>query len=130
MILWLARETVEAIHEQQLIAHGGRPGFNGDEGKLLAILASPRNIEAYRDSYDLADLAGCYAHRIATGHPFLEGNKRTSWVVTRTFCRLNGHDVSTERTERLDTWEQLGDGKISEATVSAWIRARLFRRLP
>ena len=81
MILWLARETVEAIHEQQLIAHGGRPGFNGDEGKLLAILASPRNIEAYRDSYDLADLAGCYAHRIATGHPFLEGNKRTSWVV-------------------------------------------------
>jgi prophage maintenance system killer protein len=40
---------------------------------------------------------------------------------------LNGYDLRAERAERLDTWEQLGDGKISEAEISAWIRVRLIK---
>jgi len=39
---------------------------------------------------DIAALAACYAHGIATKQVFLDGNNRTSSAVIRTFLGLNG----------------------------------------
>jgi hypothetical protein len=76
VIIWLALETVEAIHEQQLIEHGGLAGIR-EPGQLKAILDRPRNRLLYEQP-DLAALAGCYAYGLATTQTFLEGNKRTT----------------------------------------------------
>jgi death-on-curing protein len=58
----------------------------------------------------------------------MDGNKRTSWVVARSFCRLNGYDVQAHAAvARLETWERLGDKKISESEISAWFRSRMVK---
>jgi death-on-curing protein len=125
VIIWLACETVEAIHEQQLFEHGGLAGIR-EPGQLVAILNRPRNLQLYEQP-DLASLAGCYAYGLATTQIFIEGNKRTSWVAARSFCRLNGYDVRADTAARLETWERLGDKKMSEPEISAWIRARMVK---
>ena len=71
-----------AIHRRQLAEHGGRDGIR-DPGLLSSTLARPRNLLAYaEETPDLAALAAAYAFGIARQHPFIDGNKRTAWVVS------------------------------------------------
>ena len=38
---------------------------------------------------------------IAKNHPFVDGNKRTSYVVMRTFLRLNNYYIQASATEKI-----------------------------
>ncbi len=104
--------------------HGGHPGVC-DRGALDAALALPRNRRAFAESGEvyLAALAAAYAFGISTGHPFVDGNKRTSFVVTRTFLLLNSADLEAAPAEKFR--EFLAKGKVSEDELSAWIRSHL-----
>ena len=125
MPIWIRDDVVLAIHQRQLAEHGGAEGIR-DEGLLISALARPRNRLAYSDAApDLAELAAAYAHGITTNHPFLDGNKRTAFVVCRTFLLLNGKDMSTSREEKYLTFLRLAQGDLSEEDLAAWIRDRL-----
>jgi death on curing protein len=100
---------------QQIAEHGGLSDITILEGAL----ARPRQLEAYGDPPpDIAALAAAYAFGIARTQTFVEGNKRTSAVVTRTFLLLNGHDVTADEATRLQIWEHLGEGTMSLARIS------------
>ena len=76
---WVAPDVVLAIHDRQIAEHGGGVGLR-DAGLLSSALARPENLAAYGDP-DAFDLAAAYAFGIAKNHPFVDGNKRTAWVV-------------------------------------------------
>ena len=78
-IVWLLREVVEAIHDEQIAWHGGQDGIR-DAGLLESALARPRNLAA-DDEPDLLALAASLGYGIARNHPFLDGNKRTAFVA-------------------------------------------------
>ncbi len=125
MPVWIRDDVVLAIHQRQLAEHGGAQGIR-DQGLLASALSRPRNRVAYSDAApDLAELAAAYAHGIATNHPFLDGNKRTAFVVCRTFLLLNGKDVNAGREEKYLTFLRLAAGDISEEDLAGWIRGRL-----
>ena len=125
MTRWVALNTVLAIHEEQLAEHGGLDGIR-DRGLLESALHRPRDLQSYGQP-DLADLAAAYAFGIARNHPFLDGNKRTSAVVTRLFLRLNGHDLDATQAERLAIWLALGAGETTEQALADWMPSRLVR---
>jgi death on curing protein len=122
---WVALSAVLAIHEEQLAEHGGLDGIR-DRGLLESALHRPRDLQSYGQP-DLADLAAAYAFGTARNHPFLDGNKRTSAVVTRLFLRLNGHDLDATQAERLAIWLALGAGETTEQALADWMRSRLFK---
>ena len=124
MIEWVALSVVLAIHDEQIAEHGGTDGLR-DAGLLDSALHRPQNLLNYGEP-DLADLAVAYACGIAKNHAFLDGNKRTSSVVTRLFLQLNGADLNASEGERLEIWSTLGAGGISETELAAWIRERLI----
>jgi death on curing protein len=124
---WVALAVVLAIHDEQIAEHGGEDGIL-DIGLLESALHRPRNLLAYSEP-DLADLAACYAYGVANNHAFVDGNKRTSAVVTRLFLRLNGAELDASEADKLETWEALGAKQISEAEMAAWIRQRLGQGL-
>ncbi len=122
-VTWVAPAVVLAIHDAQLAEHGGAPGLR-DPGLLESALARPRNLAAYGQP-DLAALAAAYAFGIARNHPFVDGNKRVSAVVSRLFLRLNGHDIAADEATRLQVWLRLAAGQISEEALAGWFREHI-----
>jgi len=122
-IEWVAQSVVLAIHDEQLAEHGGGTGLR-DAGLLESALARPQNLVAYGDP-DIAALAAAYAFGIAKNHPFVDGNKRTSYVISRLFLRLNGYDVTAPEAERLRVWLALAAGETGEETLIKWFQANI-----
>jgi len=122
--VWLREDVVRVIHRRQLAEHGGGDGVR-DPGLLDSALARPKNLLAYSAESDLAALAAAYAWGLARNHPFVDGNKRTAYVVCRTFLQLNGSDLAASQEEKYLTFLQLAAGQIGEEDLAAWIRAHL-----
>jgi death-on-curing protein len=121
--VWVDLDVVLAIHEEQLAEHGGADGVR-DMGILQSALARPLNLIAY-GSPDLADLAAAYAGGIARNHPFVDGNKRTAWVVAETFIELNSLELIADDAGSYETMLALAEGRIDEAAFAAWMRPQL-----
>jgi|SRR6266511_715391 len=122
--IWVRDDVVRAIHLRQVAEHGGLPGVR-DENLLQSALARPLNLVAYREpSPELAALGAAYAFGIARNHPFVDGNKRVSLVVCRTFLIINGLDLVATQEEKYITWWRLAAGEIDEEELAAWIRER------
>jgi len=120
---WLSITVVLAIHDAQIAEHGGSDGVR-DMGTLESAIARPQHLEAY-GAPDLAAMAAALAYGIAQNHGFVDGNKRTSAVTTETFLELNGAMLTATDAEIVETWSELGAGKLSEDALADWIRARL-----
>lgn len=124
---WISSELALAIHARQVAEHGGLDGVR-DPGLLDSALARPRQKFAYVDpTPDLPALAASYAYGIARNHPFLDGNKRTAFVVCRTFLLLNGMDFEATREEKYRTFLGLAEGRVSEEELAEFLRSRARR---
>jgi death on curing protein len=130
VIVWLTVAAVLAIHDEQMVEHGGQEGVL-DFSRLEAALARPQNLFAYYDPEpDMATLAACYAHGIANKHGFVDGNKRTSLVATETFLGLNGLRLTATNIEVVGVWTDLGSGRMEETELAEWLRQRLEKASP
>jgi len=120
--IWISVELAEAIHQRQLAEHGG-PGGVRDHNLLESALARPRQQFAYGDeSLQLPDLAAAYAFGLAHNHPFVDGNKRTAYVLCRTFLKLNGWDMVGNLTDRYPIFLALAAGELLEDGLAEWLR--------
>ncbi|MCA3565456.1 MAG: type II toxin-antitoxin system death-on-curing family toxin [Methylocystis sp.] len=119
---WLDRETILAIHEEQLAQHGGGVGIR-DEGLIESALGRPQNIAIYNPEADLCDLAAAYAYGIAKNHPFIDGNKRTAYVAMELFLIEHGMLLTAEDGDAVVTFLGLAAGEITEEQLAAWIRS-------
>lgn len=124
--IWVADSVVYAIHEAQLAEHGGIPGIR-DEGLLASALARPCNLEAYGDDLDAASLAAAYAFGIARNHPFLDGNKRTAFVVMELFLNLNGWILEADDADCISTMLALAAGDLAEKALTTWLRSHIAK---
>lgn len=122
--VWIRSDVVLAIHARQLAEHGGAEGVR-DAGLLESALARPKNLWSYSGSADLASMAASYAFGIARNHPFVDANKRSAWVVCRTFLRLNRRDLDAPPQEAFLSMLQLAEGTLSEETFAGWVRTYL-----
>lgn len=122
--VWLTRLMVTAMHQDQLLEHGGLPGIR-DENALESALARPRNRRAYTGQDDLAALAAGYGYGLATSHPFNDGNKRAAFVAMYTFLGLNGWEIEALEQEVVLLMTDLAAGRLSEAELARWLRGHL-----
>ena len=118
---WIDLSVVLAIHEQQIAEHGGALGIR-DLGMIESALGRPQNLLLYNDP-DIFDLAAAYGYGLAQNHGFIDGNKRTAYVVTRLFLILNGYDISASAVEKVITFETVGKGEIDQAALAFWLRS-------
>ncbi|MGH7728644.1 MAG: type II toxin-antitoxin system death-on-curing family toxin [Vulcanimicrobiaceae bacterium] len=122
---WLTLALVYAVHDRQIAEHGGRDGIR-DRGAIESAAARPRNVGAYGNP-DVAACAAAYAFGFTRNHGFIDGNKRTAWVLARVFLSDNGYALKFERADAIRTMEALAAGTIEEPALAQWFRARLAR---
>ena len=121
--IWIASDVAAAVHERQLAEHGGPSGLR-DPGALESALARPKNLAAYGDP-DAASLAAANAFGIARNHAFIDGNKRSAWVIARLFLSANAVAFSFQREEAIATMLALAAGELTEDELADWFRQRI-----
>jgi death on curing protein len=121
--VWLSREVMLAVHDEQLAEHGGQFGVR-DMGLFDSALVRPRQVAAYGEP-TAAKLAASYGHGIARNHPFLDGNKRTAFVAAELFLILNGCRLTADDTSCVLTMLDVAAGQISEEQFADWIDRHL-----
>lgn len=121
--IWVEREVVLAIHDMQLAEHGGLEGVR-DLKLLESALARPRNLASYGDP-DAAALAAAYGWGVARNHPFVDGNKRSAFVVTELFLQLNGYELTADDGHCVITMLALAAGDLDEQGLAAWLRQHM-----
>ena len=123
--IWVEETVTIAIHSRQLAEHGGSDGIR-DRGLLESALCRPKNQFAYGNP-TIFDLAAAYGYGITKNHPFIDGNKRTSYVVMRTFLRLNNYDIQASASEKYRVWIRLANNQLSETELSQWIEEKAVK---
>jgi len=119
---WVQMAAVRLIHARQLAEHGGSDGVR-DEGMLESAMGRPRNAFAYGDPQpDLQSLTAAYAFDISRNHPFVDGNKRTAFVVCRLFLLLNGLDITAPKEDRYVRMLGLAEGSLTGKEFAEWLR--------
>jgi death-on-curing protein len=116
---WVPLAAVLAIHDRQITRHGGASGMR-DRALLEMGCARAMNLAAYTDA-GLAEIASAYAFGISKAHAFVDGNKRTAFVTSLTFLRLNGYAFRPPPVEGVKMMEDLASGQVSEVEFAKWL---------
>lgn len=129
-IQWMMKETVLAIHQSQLLEHGGLSGVR-DVSLLDSALARPKNVYAYAEKgLSLPQLAASYALGISANHPFVDGNKRVALVTSYTFLHLNGFQMIASEIDSVTTFLKLAANQITEEELAQFLTANSRIREP
>lgn len=119
--IWIEKEQALYLHEEIVRETGGLSGIR-DEGLIESALDRPKNAYAYGQD-DIFELASYYAEGVSKNHPFLDGNKRTAYVIADLFLYENGYDLDIKNEkEQIKFFEDLAAGKISREEVAEFYR--------
>jgi death-on-curing protein len=124
--VWIDEVDVLAIHDRLLAFHGGAEGLR-DQGLLASALARARHIATFDSKADLIDMASAYTGGIVQNHPFVDGNKRTGFVVGILFLELNGYRFTATEAAAADAVLSLAAGTQSEADYTSFLCANVVR---
>ena len=124
--VWIEERDALALHDRLLTLHGGAAGLR-DDALLKSALARPQQHHAYGESPDIVDLAAVYTAGIVRNHPFVDGNKRTGFVVGILFLELNGYHFIAREEEAAQAVLELAAGSLNEMGYSAFLRANVIK---
>jgi len=119
---WIDERDALALHDRLLALYGGAAGLR-DRTLLESALARPRQLHAYAESPDLIDMAAAYIAGIVRNHPFIDGNKRTGFVVGVLFLEINDHLFTAREEDATQAVLGLAAGTLDEPGFAAWVRA-------
>ena len=121
---WIDEREVLALHNRLLALDGGPPGVR-DAGLLLSALARPRQLYAYGEKPTIEQMAAAYIAGIIRNHPFVDGNKRTGFVVGVLFLELNGKRFSATEHEATQAITDLAASQLDEPALAKWLAANV-----
>ena len=93
-----------------------------DLGLLKSALGRPHHHFNYVDSPHILDLAAVYTAGIVCNHPFIDGNKRTGFVVGILFLELNGYHFAASQEDAAHAVLQLAAGNLDDVGYGAFLR--------
>jgi len=125
--LWIEERDALAIHDRLLALHGGATGLP-DRGLLESALARPRQHHTYVKASDVVEMAALYTVGIIQNHPFVDGNKRTGFVIGVLFLELHGFDFKASEADATQAVMALASGTLNEAAYTAWLRENAKRK--
>ena len=120
---YLTKIEVLYIHHEQIQRYGGLPGIR-DEGLLEAALYRPQT--GYYA--DVIEEAAALWESLSQNHPFIDGNKRTGFVVGILFLETNGYRFVAPEEDATRAVLDLAAGLLSEKSFAKWLNTVVKRR--
>jgi death-on-curing protein len=120
-------EDVLNIHEFLINKFGGSHGIR-DERLLESALARPFQTFDQVDLYKShIEKAAALIESIVTNHPFIDGNKRTGYVLMRLYLMENNLDISADQNEKYEFVTAIASGNISYDQIVEWIQSHIVK---
>lgn len=125
---WIELAEALVLHDRLLKLHGGAPGIR-DPGLLESALARLRQRRAYDKSsvIDLAALLTVGIVGIVGNHPFVDGSRRTGFVLGVMFLELNGYRHSASEEGAAQAVMEVAAGGLDEKGYAAFLRRNVTR---
>jgi death on curing protein len=79
-------------------------------------------IDLYKTS---VDKAAAIFESIISNHPFIDGNKRTAYVLMRIMLLQEGHDISASEDDKYNFVIKAAQGHVSFDEILLWIKNNL-----
>lgn len=124
VFVWIDEREALILHDRLLGVHGGASGVR-DAGLLKSALARPQQHAAYADLLDPVHLAAVYTAGIVKNHPFIDGNKRTGFVLGVLFLELNGYRFTAAQEDAANAVLALAAGQMDELGYAAFLTANV-----
>ncbi len=118
---WLTRDECMALHAMMLSQYGGSAGLR-DENLLESALAKPQQLFTYAQP-SLTQLAASYTAGVVKNHPFIDGNKRTGFMLGVGFLERNRCRFIGSEAEAVIQTLALAASESTEADYAAWLDA-------
>jgi death-on-curing protein len=119
---WIDERDALIIHDRLLALHGGPLGVR-DKTLLSSALARPRQYLTYSSNVDIISMSAAYTAGIVGNHPFVDGNKRTGFVIGILFLELNGYRFTASEEEAAQAVLSLAAGTLDEEGFALFLRA-------
>lgn len=115
-------KDVEKIHDILIEKSGGAKGIR-DKGTLESAIYRPYQTFDGQELYpDPIDKAAAIFESIISNHPFIDGNKRTAYVLMRLILLENDLDIHASENEKYDFVIQSAQGNLSFDQIKSWVR--------
>jgi death on curing protein len=125
--IWIDELFALALHDRLLALDGGAPGVR-DAGLLASAIARAQQLRAYVDNPSMIELACAYTAGIVRNHPFIDGNKRTGFVIGVLFLEMNGYRLTAAEEDATRAVLSLADGTLDEAGFTVWMSENVTPR--
>ena len=114
-------KEAQAIHKILIDAFGGSHGVR-DLALLDSALARPFQTFENTDLHSTPiQKAASLIESILINHPFIDGNKRTGYVLMRIFLIDNGLDINASQEEKFDLVISIASGQTKFDQIVEWL---------
>jgi death on curing protein len=128
-VIFIELEDVIRAHAEALAAFGGSNGLRSEELLLSAVMAPRATWDGAPLYASLVEMAAAYAYGVAQNHPFVDGNKRTAFIVALAFLEVNGVCL-TLGNAWVQNIERVAAGEIGRAELVALLTTEMPRHDP
>ncbi|MEO5584844.1 MAG: type II toxin-antitoxin system death-on-curing family toxin [Flavobacteriales bacterium] len=121
----ITAKQAERVHALLVTEFGGATGLR-DQGGLEACLARPYQTFGGEDLYPTpAGKAAAILESIIIRHPWVDGNKRTGYLLMELVLLENGMALSATEDEKYEMTIQVATGQLDANGVRKWLESRV-----
>ncbi len=118
-------EEVLSIHHVLVEKFGGAEGVKDQAVPESAINRPYSTFDTVELYPTPVEKAAAVVESIVKNHPFVDGNKRTGYVLMRLFLIREGHDVKATEDEKYDFIISIAEGTAKIDDIKNWISERV-----
>lgn len=125
MIIHLTLDFVLALQEETIRLHGGDPGIL-NLVRVESALAQPQLTFGGEDLYPtVVDKGAALGFFLASGHGFVDGNKRVGFAAMDVFLRANGYKVRATPDDAEAICLGVASHTVSREQFTEWVRSHV-----
>ena len=118
------QEDVLKIHKILIDQFGGSHGVR-DEGSLNSAINRPFATFDQQELYpEPIEKAAALLESIVTNHPFIDGNKRTGYVLARLLLLKSGLDIEATQEDKYELVIAVSKGEWKFEQIKNWLKER------
>ncbi|MGG9964041.1 type II toxin-antitoxin system death-on-curing family toxin [Ferruginibacter sp. SUN106] len=118
----ISKEEVLIIHNEVVSTHGGANGIREISGLESAISRPFQLFEGVELYTSVFEKAAAIDESIIMNHPFIDGNKRTGYVLMETILRIEGLKINASDEFLYSFIIQITTGEIRFEQIVEWLK--------